>query len=228
VTGAFPFSESRGHSIAAPGDAETLHLLMRLRSRGVGDTSVLRAFEAVPRAYFTPVAQRDLAARDLALPTGCGQTVGAPSDLALALASLDLRKDHRVLDIGTGSGYAAAVISHLAAQVVSVERFRTLAIEAKRRIEGCGIGNVRVVLADALAEVPVSGPFDRAFIDFAVDKPPSAVARQLSEGAVCVFPRPDGRMCHLVRAERLESGWREELVGLTRADPPILGLSRYI
>jgi protein-L-isoaspartate(D-aspartate) O-methyltransferase len=228
VTGAFPFSERRGHPIAAPGDAETLHLLMRLRSRGVSDTGVLRAFEAVPRAYFTPVAQRDLAARDVALPMGCGQTVGAPSDLALALAALDLRKEHSALDIGTGSGYAAAVIGYLAAQVVSVERFRTLAIEAKRRIEGRSVANVRVVLADALAEVPVSGSFDRAFIDFAIDKPPSAVARRLSEGAICVFPRPEGRMCHLVRAEKLENGWREELVGLTRADPPIAGLSRYM
>jgi len=214
--------------MASPGDAQTLHLLMRLRARGVSGTAVLRAFEMVPRAYFAPVAQRDLAARDVALPTGCGQTVGAPSDLALALAALDLRKDHNALDIGTGSGYVAAVMGHLAASVTSIERFRTLAIEAQRRIQSCGVDNVRVVLADALTDIAVAGLFDRAFIDFAVAEPPAAIGNKLVEGAVCVFARPQGRMCHLVRAEKLESGWREELVGLTRAGPPIAGLSLYL
>jgi protein-L-isoaspartate(D-aspartate) O-methyltransferase len=229
VTGAEPTEPDSARSLLLPRAAETLHLLMRLRARGVNDKNVLRAFEAVPRDFFAAPAYRDLARRDLALPTGCGQIVGAPSDLALALAALDLRKEHHALDVGTGSGYAAAIMGHLAGAVVSLERFRTLAIEARRRLEGCGIGNVDVAQADALENVPAQVPFQRAFIDFAVEQPPAAVARRLVEGAVCVFARPADHMCHLVRAEKLAGGgWREELVGLTRVGPPIAGVSRHL
>ena len=229
MTGARQIETDAARSVPLPRAAETLHLLMRLRARGVNDKNVLRAFEAVPRDFFAASAYRDLAGRDVALPTGCGQIIGAPSDLALALAALDLGKEHRVLDIGTGSGYAAAVMAHLAGAVISVERFRTLTIEAKRRHEGCGLANVQVLQGDALAEVPTQAQCERAFIDFAVAEPPEAVVRRLAEGAICVFARPTDHMCHLVRAERLAGGgWREELVGLTRVGPPIAGLSQYL
>ena len=224
MTGARPTVPDAARSLPVPNAAETLHLLMRLRARGVNDKTVLRAFEAVPREFFAAPAHRDLARRDVALPLGCGQIVGAPSDLALALAALDLRKEHRVLDVGTGSGYAAAVIGHLAGSLRG-----GLAIEAKRRLEGSGLDNVEVAQGDALAEVPGEGHFERAFIDFAVAEPPAAVARRLAEGAICVFARPAAPMCHIVRAERLHGGgWREELVGLTRVGPPIAGVSRYL
>jgi protein-L-isoaspartate(D-aspartate) O-methyltransferase len=224
-----PVEEGRMGAGGTRQTAETLHLLMRLRARGVNDKNVLRAFEAVPRSFFAAAAHRDLAGRDVALPVGCGQVIGPPSDLALALAALDLRREHHVLDIGTGSGYAAALLGHLAKLVISIERFRTLAIEAERRLEARGVGNVRIVQGDALEDVPAAGPFHRAFIDVAVENPPSAVAKRLVDGAICVFPRPVDRMCHLVRAEKLESGgWREELIGLTRVGPPIPGISRYL
>ena len=92
MTGARPPVPDAARSLPVPNAAETLHLLMRLRARGVNDKTVLRAFEAVPREFFAAPAHRDLARRDVALPLGCGQIVGAPSDLALALAALDLRK----------------------------------------------------------------------------------------------------------------------------------------
>jgi protein-L-isoaspartate(D-aspartate) O-methyltransferase len=90
--------------------------------------------------------------------------------------------------------------------VISIERFRTLAIEAKRRLEGSGLDNVEVAQGDALVEVPGVGQFERAFIDFAVAEPPAAVTRRLAEGAICVFARPAAPMCHIVRAERLPGG----------------------
>jgi protein-L-isoaspartate(D-aspartate) O-methyltransferase len=217
-----------GEHLAAERDAHTLHLLMRLRARGVTDRRVLRAFEAVPRSHFTAPAHRDLAGTDASLPTGCGQTVGSPSDLALALAALDLRPEHHALDIGTGSGYAAAVMACLAGRVLSVDRFRTLVIEAAERLAGRGIPNARVLRADALADLPEPGPFQRAFIDFAVEAPPEAVARRLEDGAICVFARPGEGMCHLVRARKSGSGWSEDLIGLTRAGPPIAGLSAHL
>jgi protein-L-isoaspartate(D-aspartate) O-methyltransferase len=229
VTGERPTGPDGDRLIALPNAAETLHLLMRLRARGVNDKNVLRAFEVVPREFFAAPSYRDLARRDVALPLGCGQILGAPSDLALALAALDLRKEHRALDVGTGSGYAAAVIGHLAGRVISVERFRTLALEATRRLEACGLSNVEIAQADALAELPGGAEFERAFLDFAVNEPPAAVVRRLAEGAICVFARPAAPMCHIVRAERLPGGrWREELVGLTRVGPPIGGISRYL
>ena len=229
MTMAEPAGEERASVAGTRHAAETLHLLMRLRARGVNDKNVLRAFEAVPRSFFAAAAHRDLAGRDVALPVGCGQIIGPPSDLALALAALDVRREHHVLDIGTGSGYAAAILSHLGETVVSIERFRTLAIEAEQRLEARRIGNVHIVQGDALEDVPAAGPFHRAFIDIAVETPPAAVARRLAEGAICVFPRPVDRMCHLLRAEKLDSGgWREELIGLTRVGPPIPGISRYL
>lgn len=229
MTAAGPTLPEGDRSLPLPQAAETLHLLMRLRARGVNDKNVLRAFEAVPREYFAAPALRDLARRDVALPLGCGQILGAPSDLALALAALELRKEHRALDIGTGSGYAAALMGHLAGAVISVERFRTLAIEAKRRLEGSGLDNVEVAHGDGLAALPGEGPFERAFVDFAVAEPPPALMRRLAEGAVCVFARPADPMCHIVRAEKLPGGaWREELIGLTRVGPPIPGMSRYL
>ena len=228
MTGARP-TVPPDRPLGLPHAAETLHLLMRLRARGVSDKNVLRAFETVPREYFAAPAHRDLARRDVALPLGCGQISGAPSDLALGLAALDCRKEHRALDVGTGSGYAAAIIGHLAGVVISIERFRTLAIEAKRRLERSGLDNVEVTQGDALAEVPGEGQFERAFIDFAVVEPPAAVTRRLAEGAICVFARPTEPMCHIVRAEKLPGGgWREELVGLSRVGPPIPGMSRHL
>ncbi|MBV9112516.1 MAG: protein-L-isoaspartate O-methyltransferase [Hyphomicrobiales bacterium] len=229
MSDARPTDSDAPRSIPAPRAAETLHLLMRLRARGVNDKNVLRAFEAVPREFFAAPAHRDLAQRDVALPLGCGQSLGAPSDLALALAALDLTKEHHVLDVGTGSGYAAAIISHLAAKVISIERFRTLAIEARRRLDACGIDNVEVAQGDALTHLPGNGQFARVFIDFAVAEPPPAIVQRLAEGAICVFARPADPMCHIVRADALAGGdWREELIGLTRVGPPIAGISRHL
>lgn len=215
--------------LASPDPAETLHLLMRLRSRGVNDTAVLRAFESVPRGYFMPAAYRDLAGRDLALPIGCGQVAGPASDLALAIAALDVSRAHNVVDIGTGSGYCAAILSCLAGAVVSLDRFRTLTLEAQNRIDGLGVTNVRVLLADAMADLPISGPFQRALIDFAIGELPPGLVRCLAEDAICVFPRPDGQFCRLIRAERrADGGWDEELIGLTRVGPSIAGTSRHL
>jgi protein-L-isoaspartate(D-aspartate) O-methyltransferase len=226
-----PVEERRGRATGSVRDVETLHLLMRLRARGVSDKAVWRAFEAVPRGYFAPGACRDLAGWDVALPTGCGQIMGAPSDLALALAALELRKEHHALDIGTGSGYAAALMGHLVQKVISIERFRALVLEAKARLDGCAIANVEVLQGDALADIPAAGSFQRVFIDFAIDEPPAAVATRLVEGGICVFarPDPDKRMCHIVRAEKLaDGGWKDELIGLTRVGPPIPGIARHL
>src|SRR6185312_12980273 len=115
------------------------------------DQAVLRTMEEVPRELFVDEADRDGAYRDSALPIACGQTISQPFVVAYMTEQLQLQKRHRVLEIGTGSGYQAAVLSRLAGHVVTIERFRTLADTARSRIEDLGYHNIEVMLGDGFA-----------------------------------------------------------------------------
>lgn len=168
---------------------ERAALLLQLRRAGVRDIAIMRAFEAVPRGFFTPHRFRDLAARNMALPIGCGQTTPAPATLARRLEALGVEPRHRVLEIGTGSGYGAAVLARLAREVVSIERYETLAIEATKRLASLDIGNVRVLFADGLAPEPALGPFDRVILHMSFQRAPQAVLELLAPGGVAVFGR---------------------------------------
>src|SRR4051812_24298951 len=117
-------------------------LLLKLRTQGIRNIDVLRAIETIPRETFVPHQLADLAQRDLPLPIACGQTMSEPSLVARMLEALDVRHDHRVLEIGTGSGYVTAILAILARQVVSIERFHTLANGALTRTRGLGFDNV--------------------------------------------------------------------------------------
>src|SRR6201994_3714867 len=124
---------------------EKMMFQLTLRRRGISDQTILRTMEEVPRDLFVEAADRDDAYRDSALPIACGQTISQPFVVAYMTEQLQLRKHHRVLEIGTGSGYQAAVLSRLAGQVLTVERFRTLADAARRRLEQTGCDNVEVM-----------------------------------------------------------------------------------
>ena len=168
--------------------------LMALRAKGLRDTGVLRAFETVPRSRFVPRRFVDLALRDVALPIPCGQSTIAPSLMAEMIVALELKPEHRVLEVGAGSGYGTAILARLAREVVSIERYRSLAIEAQTRLEAQGVANARVHLGDGLTDRPVEGAFDRILVDSAFEKPPMPLFSQLT---------PTGR---LVGVERLEQG----------------------
>src|SRR5580692_8547349 len=129
---------------------EKMKFQLSLRRRGISDQSVLRAMEEIPRDLFVAVADRANAWRDSALGIACGQTISQPFVVAYMTEQLQLRKHHRVLEIGTGSGYQAAVLSRLVSHVLTVERFRTLANAARLRLEETGCNNVEVMLADGL------------------------------------------------------------------------------
>src|SRR6201986_1026282 len=125
---------------------EKMMFQLTLSRRGISDQAVLRALEEVPREAFVEEGDRADAYRDSALGIACGQTISQPFVVAYMTEQLHLRKHHRVLEIGTGSGYQAAVLSRLAAQVLTIERFRTLADAARQRLEETECNNVEVML----------------------------------------------------------------------------------
>src|ERR1700750_240948 len=133
---------------AQPNPPEKMMFQLALRRRGISDQTVLRAMAEIPREVFGEPADRDQASGDSALGIACGQTISQPFVVAYMTEQLQLQKHHQVLEIGTGSGYQAAVLAQLARQVLTVERFRTLADAARRRLEKIGYNNVEVMLGD--------------------------------------------------------------------------------
>src|ERR1700760_4403935 len=131
-----------------PAVPEKMRFQLNLRQRGISDQNVLRAMEEIAREDFVEPADRDYAYRDSALGIACGQTISQPFVVAYMTEQLQVQKQHRVLEIGTGSGYQAAVLSRLAGQVLTIERFRTLADIARQRLEQLNCFNVEVMLGD--------------------------------------------------------------------------------
>ncbi|MGH6818167.1 MAG: protein-L-isoaspartate O-methyltransferase family protein [Methylovirgula sp.] len=184
---------------------EKAAFLLRLRTGGIRDLDLLRALEKVPREIFVPHRLVDLARRDLALPIGCGQTLSEPSLVARMIDALAPLRQQRVLEIGTGSGYATAILAEIAEEVVSVERFQTLAIAARLRLQRLGKTNATVIFADALALPAETGPFDRILAHGSLGEVPPRFAELLGESGRIVMARPDRSV-----------PWRGTLVSLHR------------
>src|SRR5271168_1623842 len=143
---------------------ERAQFMLRMRARGVGDLRLLRALERAPRALFMPQRYADIAARDIALPIGCGQTAPPPSIVAAMIETLDVKAGARVLEIGGGTGYASALLAQLAGQILSLERCQTLAVEAAERLAAFGVDNVEVAFADGLGFRAEGRAFDRILV----------------------------------------------------------------
>ena len=185
---------------------ERAALALQLRRAGVRDVGIMRALELAPREDFAPYRFRDLANRDIALPIGCGQTMPSAADLGRRLEILGVQAGDRVLEIGSGSGYSAAVLARIAREVVSLERYRSLATEAAARLERLGVGNAHVVCADGLAPNAAAGSFDRIILHVALSEAPRGLYERLAEGGAIVFGRRQSRagrtVTRLVRVER--------------------------
>src|ERR1700722_3570312 len=134
--------------MSATESEERAQFTLAMRARGINDLDLLRALERAPRALFMPPRFADIAGRDIALPIGCGQTSLPPTIVAAMIAALNIKPAHRVCEIGTGTGYCAALLAQLANTVVSLERFQTLALEAQARLKTFGLSNVAVLWAD--------------------------------------------------------------------------------
>lgn len=202
---------------------------LTLRRRGISDQAVLRTMEEVPRDAFVEAADRDGAYRDSALPIACGQTISQPFVVAYMTERLALGKQHRVLEIGTGSGYQAAVLSRLAKDVLTVERYRKLADAARAKIERLGYHNVEVMLGDGLDLPPNIGPFDRIIVTAAVEQIPDNLIERLEVGGVLIAPvGPHQGVQTLIQLNRTNAGVeRKELVEV-RFVPALPGVAREL
>ncbi len=201
---------------AAGSDEERMQFLLDLRRRGIGDPAVLRAMDEVPREYFVPPDMADAAYADRALPIACGQTISQPFVVAYMTEQLALAPQDRVLEIGTGSGYQAAVLARLAREVVSVERFAPLADAARIRLETLGLRNVEIVVGDGAAGWPPRAPYDRIVVTAAAEEVPPALVEQLADGGVLLLPLgPHGGTQRLVKLNKSKTELtRQDLIAV--------------
>jgi protein-L-isoaspartate(D-aspartate) O-methyltransferase len=160
----------------------------QLRRRGILDQRVLEAMERVPRESFVPAAARQRAYADSALPIGAEQTISQPWIVAAICQALELGGSERVLEVGTGSGYSAAVLSLLAAEVIGIERHESLARGADEVLGSLGFGNVRVLIGDGSRGLPEEAPFEAIAVHATAPSPPPALLAQLSDGGRMVIP----------------------------------------
>jgi len=209
--------------------SEKMMFQLTLRRRGISDQAVLRAMEEVPREEFVDEADRADAYRDGALGIACGQTISQPFVVAYMTEQLKLSKRHRVLEIGTGSGYQAAVLARLAGQVLSIERFRTLADAARRRLKELGYHNVEVMLGDGFAVPEEAGAFDRIIVTAAMTRIPENLMQRLTPEGILIAPvGPHHGVQTLVRIIRTGTGFeRKELVDV-RFVPALPGIAREL
>ncbi|MEE2678293.1 MAG: protein-L-isoaspartate(D-aspartate) O-methyltransferase [Myxococcota bacterium] len=192
-------------------------LVERLVQQGVTDPRVLQAFATVPRHQLIPEALRDRAYADLALPIGAGQTISAPGIVAAMTQALELRGDETVLEVGTGSGYQAAVLSRLAERIVSIERLPRLAADARRALDGLGVSNVVVHLGDGTAGRPSDAPFDAIVVTAGGPDVPQPLLEQLAPAGRLVGPFGTREEQSLVRVRRTTSdGFEREVLGRCR------------
>jgi protein-L-isoaspartate(D-aspartate) O-methyltransferase len=208
---------------------EKMMFQLTLRRRGISDQAVLRAMEEIPRDLFVEPADRADAYRDSALGIACGQTISQPFVVAYMTEQLQLQKHHRVLEIGSGSGYQAAILSLLCKQVLTIERYRTLADGARARLERLGCDNVEVMLGDGFDVPAGAGNFDRIIVTAAMEQIPEGLIQRLEPGGILIAPvGPHHGTQTLVRVIRTGAGLdRRELVDV-RFVPALPGIAREL
>jgi protein-L-isoaspartate(D-aspartate) O-methyltransferase len=206
--------------------AHRARLVLELRREGISDTAVLAAIERVPREMFVPEALRDQAYSNTALPIGYGQTLSQPLVVARMVEALELDDRTKVLEIGTGSGYHAAVIAQLCRRVYTIERHRPLLVEAERRFAKLRATNITAMVGDGMLGWPEQAPFERISVAAAAPEVPPALIEQLGEGAIMVLPvgeRDDVQ--HLVKLRRRGDVIERESMVPVRFVPLVAGVA---
>jgi protein-L-isoaspartate(D-aspartate) O-methyltransferase len=204
---------------------QRMRFVFALRSRGVTDARVLSAMERIDRRAFVTGIFADRAYEDMPLPIACGQTISQPSVVALMTEALQVSPRDKVLEVGTGSGYQAAILSQLARRVYTVERHRTLAQNAQRVFDVLGLHNITCMIADGSFGLPDQAPFDRIIVTAAAEDPPGPLLAQLKIGGIMVVPvGQSDTVQSLIRAVRHENGFEYEEMRAVRFVPLLEGL----
>jgi protein-L-isoaspartate(D-aspartate) O-methyltransferase len=203
---------------------ELISLIMQLRKHGIHDTRVLRAMELVPREQFVAEAFVDQAYADTALPIACGQTISQPYIVAYMTQNLGPEPGDTVLEIGTGSGYQAAVLSHLCRQVFTIERYKELQKSALKQFDKLGITNVTTIIGDGWIGWPPQAPYDRIIVTAATPQAPEALLEQLKVGGRMILPLGENRETqHLVQIDKTEDGLEQKELLPVRFVPMVKG-----
>ncbi len=206
---------------------KVVRLIMELRGGGVADGRVLAAIERIPREVFVPPSFRDQAYENVALPIGQGQTISQPLVVGLMTQALDVGERHKVLEIGTGSGYQTAVLARLCRRVFTLERYRPLLTEAERRFAELRLHNVTSRFGDGTKGWPEQAPFDRIIVTAAAAQLPENLLDSLGEGGIMVAPVGEERRDQqLIRVRRQNGTFTPEALGAVRFVPLVSGLPR--
>lgn len=207
--------------------ARRIGFVMALRARGLRDTRVLSAIERVPRALFVAPEFADIAYADRNLPLICGQTIERPSHVARIIEALNIEDRHRVLEIGTGSGWQTAILARLCAEVVSLERYRGLSSEAAHRMGDLDIRNCQLRLADGLLGAGDLAPFDRIVVNGAVEDVPRRLIEQLAPQGILIVPiGPPAGVQELMRFTRSPAGTIRMSIGKVRCGAMQRGVAK--
>lgn len=210
-------------------DAERkMQFMFALRSKGVTDKRVLTAMEKTDRAEFIQSGVfADRAYEDMPLPIACGQTISQPSVVGLMTQALDVTPRDKVLEVGTGSGYQAAILSHLARRVYTVDRHKRLVQGARVVFDKLDLTNITAFTADGSFGLPDQAPFDRIIVTAAAEDPPGPLLAQLRIGGVMVVPvGQSDAVQSLIRVRRAEDGLHYDELRPVRFVPLVEGLGR--
>lgn len=201
--------------------------ILGLRSKGITDKKVLAAMEATPRDVFLDGIFRERAYEDRPLPIACGQTISQPSVVAQMTVELELDRRHKVLEIGTGSGYQAAILSRLVRRVYTVERHTGLARAARDLFRRLDLGNITVIPGDGSKGLPEQSPFDRILLTAAAEDPPANLLAQLKPGGIMILPvGQSDTVQNLIKVVKTHSGFEYTELGEVRFVPLLEGIAK--
>ncbi|WP_370232565.1 protein-L-isoaspartate(D-aspartate) O-methyltransferase [Cognatishimia sp.] len=206
---------------------QKMRFMFALRSKGVTDARVLTAMETIDRGPFVRGIFTERAYEDMPLPIACGQTISQPSVVGLMTQALDVSPRDKVLEVGTGSGYQAAILSQLARRVYTVDRHRRLVAEAKSIFEAMDLGNITAFTADGSFGLPDQAPFDRIIVTAAAEDTPGPLLGQLKVGGIMVLPvGQSDTVQSMIKVTRTEDGFDYQEMRPVRFVPLLEGIAR--